>query len=86
MAFNFLTYENILKLPEDEKIISYKNKSYSDFKDWSDRHNIEVVTEYEYSDEIPKGNIIRLDVIEGTMEADRIKKIDEEVSSSSSSS
>ena len=67
MAFNFLTYENILKLPEDEKIISYKNKSYSDFKDWSDRHNIEVVTEYEYSDEIPKGNIIRLDVIEGSL-------------------
>ena len=66
ISFNFLINEKILKLPEEERLISYTNVSYNQLKDWADINDIELVMEYEYSDEIAKGNIIRLDVNEGT--------------------
>ena len=62
ISFNFLINEKILKLPEEERLISYTNVSYNQLKDWADINDIELVMEYEYSDEIAKGNIIRLDV------------------------
>jgi len=74
MIFTFMIDKKIVLLPEDEKMISYTNKSYNDFSDWASSHGIEVVIEYEYSDEVEKGNVIRLDVNEGTL-VKEIKKI-----------
>ena len=74
MGITFTIDKGILKLPEDEKILSYRNKSYSDFNDWIGKYDIEVITEYEHSDEIEKGNIIRTDINEGTL-VKEIKKI-----------
>ena len=74
ISFNFLINEKIIKLPEEERMISYNNSSFKDLKDWADSNDIELVMEYEYNDEITKGNIIRLDVNEGTF-IKEIKKI-----------
>ena len=73
-GFYFLTDKKIILLPEEEKITSYINKSYTTFSDWAKSNGIEIVTEYEYSDTIKKGNIIRTDINEGTFIKD-IKKI-----------
>lgn len=73
-SYNFMVTENILKLPEEEKIVSYINKPYTTLKDWASGNDIEIIPEYEFSDEIEKGNIIRLDVNEGTF-IKEIKKI-----------
>ena len=74
ISYNFLINQNILKLPEEKKIVSYVNKSYNTLKDWALENDIEIVQEYEFSDDIEKGNIIRLDVNEGTF-IKEIKKI-----------
>lgn len=74
IGFYFSIDKNIILLPQEEKMTSYKNKSYSSFSDWAKANGIEVITEYEYSDEIEKGNIIRTDINEGTFVKD-IKKI-----------
>ena len=74
ITFHFLIDKKVILLPEEEKMSSYKNKSYSAFSDWAKANGIEVITEYEYSDEIEKGNIIRTDINEGTFVKD-IKKI-----------
>jgi len=74
IGFYFLTDSKIILLPQEEKMISYVNESYNSFSDWAKANGIEVITEYEYSDEIAKGNIIRTDVNEGTFIKD-IKKI-----------
>lgn len=73
-TFYFLTDKGIIMLPQEEKITSYINKSYTSFSDWAKQNGIEVITEYEYSDEIEKGNIIRTSINEGTLIKD-IKKI-----------
>ena len=73
-GFYFSIDKKIILLPQEEKMTSYKNKSYSSFSDWAKANGIEVITEYEYSDEIEKGNIIRTDINEGTFVKD-IKKI-----------
>ena len=70
MAFTFLLNEKIVKLPEEEKMISYNNKSYNDLSSWAEKNNIETIIEYEYSDEIEKGNIIRTNISEGTFVKD----------------
>lgn len=74
MGFYFLTDKEIILLPQEEKMASYINKTYNSFSDWAKQNGIEVITEYEYSDEIEKGNIIRTDVNEGTF-IKNIKKI-----------
>ena len=74
ITFHFLIDKKVILLPEEEKMSSYKNKSYSAFSEWAKANGIEVITEYEYSDEIEKGNIIRTDVNEGTF-VKNIKKI-----------
>ena len=74
IGFYIAIDKNILVLPKEETMTSYKNKSYNTFIDWAKSNNIEVITEYEYSDEIEKGNIIRTDINEGTFIKD-IKKI-----------
>lgn len=74
MGFYLLTDKNIIPLPQEERMTSYKNKTYSSFSDWAKQNGIEIITEYEYSDEIEKGNIIRTDINEGTFIKD-IKKI-----------
>lgn len=74
MGFYFSIDKKIILLPQEEKMTSYKNKSYSSFSDWAKANGIEVITEYEYSDEIEKGNIIRTDINEGTF-VKNIKKI-----------
>ena len=70
MAFTFILNEKIIKLPEEEKMISYNNKSYNDLSSWAEKNNIETIIEYEYSDEIEKGNIIRTNISEGTFVKD----------------
>ena len=70
MVFTFLLNEKMIKLPEEEKMISYNNKSYNDLSSWAEKNNIETIIEYEYSDEIEKGNIIRTNISEGTFVKD----------------
>lgn len=74
MSFHILIDKEIILLPQEEKIESYVNQSYNSFSDWARSNGIEIVTEYEYSDEIEKGNIIRTDINAGTFVKD-IKKI-----------
>lgn len=74
ISFDFLINEKIITLPEEEKMISYANESYNTLKDWALEKGIELVTEYEYNDEVEKGKIIRLDVNEGTF-VKEIKKV-----------
>lgn len=78
-GFYFINDLNIITLPKEEVLLSYKNKSYLDFKEWADSKNIKVVVEYENSDTIEKGKIIRLDKNEGTLVKD-IKTINVVVS------
>lgn len=73
-GFYFLVDKKIIMLPEEEKLISYENKEYTSFSEWAKTNNIEIITEYEYSDTIKKGNIIRTDINDGTFIKD-IKKI-----------
>lgn len=73
-SFYFLTDKKVILLPEEEKITSYVDKNYTEFSDWAKRNGIEIITEYEYSDTIEKGNIIRTDINEGTF-IKEIKKI-----------
>jgi len=73
-GFYFLTDKKVILLPEDEKMLSYNGKEYAEFNDWAKKNNIEIITEYEYSDTVKKGNIIRTDINEGTFIKD-IKKI-----------
>ena len=70
ISFSILTDKKIIKLPEEEKFANYVNKDYSSLKEWCDKNNIELETNYEYSDEIEKGKIIRLDINEGTLVKD----------------
>lgn len=72
--FNFMNDIQVIKLPQDEKIISYVNLPYKTLSEWTEKNNIELVTEYEYSDSIDEGNIIRIDINEGTL-VKEIKKI-----------
>lgn len=78
-GFYFINDLNIITLPKEEVLLSYKNKSYLDFKEWADSKNIKIVVEYENSDTIEKGKIIRLDKNEGTLVKD-IKTINVVVS------
>ena len=70
MLFTFMINNKVIKLPEDEKMISYTNKPYNDLSSWAEKNNIELIVEYEHSDEVEKGNIIRLDVLEGSLVKD----------------
>ena len=72
MGFSILTEKNIIKLPEEEKFISYENKNYLELSEWCNKNNIELETNYEFSDTIAKGNIIRTNINENTF----IKQID----------
>lgn len=73
MSFNFMNDINFISLPQDEKIVSYVNTPYSKLNEWAEKNNIDLTIEYEYSDTIASGNIIRLDVNEGTKVKDITK-------------
>ena len=60
ISFELLNDLSIINLPKDEAMISYENESYKTLSEWADKNDIELITEYEYNDEIEKGNIIRL--------------------------
>lgn len=60
MGFNFLNSLSIINLPKDETMISYENESYKTLSEFAEKNDIDLVIEYEYSDTIEKGNIIRL--------------------------
>ena len=70
MSFTFMVNNKVIKLPEDEKMISYTNKPYNELSMWAEKNNIELIVEYEHSDDIEKGNIIRLDILEGSLVKD----------------
>jgi len=77
--FSFANNMGMIKLKEEETMLSYVNLPYKDLNDWTKKNNIELVVEYENSDTIEKGNIIRLDVMEG-MKVKDITKITATVS------
>lgn len=66
MAFELLNNLNIIKLPQEEKIMSYTNESYATLNEWAEKKGITLVTTYEYDDNIDKGNVISIDIKEGT--------------------
>lgn len=72
--FNFMNDINVIILPQEEKMISYVNLPYKTLSEWTEKNKIQLITEYEYSDTIDEGNIIRIDISEGTP-VKEIKKI-----------
>lgn len=74
MLFNLASTSKIIKLPEEEKLLSYTNTPYHTFSKWAKENNINLIPEYEYNDSIEEGNIIRLNVNEGALIKD-IKEI-----------
>jgi beta-lactam-binding protein with PASTA domain len=70
MGFELLNNLNIIKLPQEEKIVSYTNESYKTLNEWAEKKGITLVTTYEYNDEIEKGNVISIDAKEGTLVKD----------------
>lgn len=74
ITFNFMNDINLIKLPQDEKMISYVNKSYKTLNEWAEKNHIKLNIKYETNEEIEEGNIIRLDISEGTLVKD-IKEI-----------
>lgn len=74
LSFYLVTDINLVSLPKDEVITSYYNKDLKELKDFADKNNINLVIEYEYSDEIETGKIIRIDT-EGISYVKDIKQI-----------
>ena len=74
LSFYLVTDINLVSLPKEEVIASYYNKDLKELKDFADKNNINLVIEYEYSDEIETGKIIRID-IEGRIHVKDIKQI-----------
>lgn len=74
LSFYLVTDINLVSLPKEEVITSYYNKDLKELKDFADKNNIDLVIEYEYSDEIETGKIIRIDT-EGIRYVKDIKQI-----------
>lgn len=74
LSFYLVTDINLVSLPKEEVIASYYNKDLKELKDFADKNNINLVIEYEYSDEIETGKIIRIDT-EGIIYVKDIKQI-----------
>lgn len=74
LSFYLVTDINLVSLPKEEVITSYYNKDLKELKDFADKNNINLVIEYEYSDEIETGKIIRIDT-EGISYVKDIKQI-----------
>ena len=74
LSFYLVTDINLVSLPKEEVIASYYNKDLKELKDFADKNNINLVIEYEYSDEIETGKIIRIDT-EGIIYVNDIKQI-----------
>lgn len=74
LSFYLVTDINLVSLPKEEVITSYYNKDLKELKDFADKNNINLVIEYEYSDEIESGKIIRIDT-EGISYVKDIKQI-----------
>ena len=74
LSFCLVTDINLVSLPKEEVIASYYNKDLKELKDFADKNNINLVIEYEYSDEVETGKIIRIDT-EGIIYVKDIKQI-----------
>lgn len=74
LSFYLVTDINLVSLPKEEVITSYYNKDLKELKDFADKNNINLVIEYEYSDEVETGKIIRIDT-EGIIYVKDIKQI-----------
>ena len=74
LSFYLVTDINLVSLPKEEVIASYYNKDLKELKDFADKNNINLVIEYEYSDEVETGKIIRIDT-EGISYVKDIKQI-----------
>jgi len=70
MGFELLNSLNIIRLPQEDKIVSYTNESYQTLNEWAEKNDITLVATYEYNDEIEKGNVISIDAKEGTLVKD----------------
>ena len=79
MTFNILYLFNIIKLPTQNYIKDYTNKSLTQALTWAEKKNIDHEETFEYSDKTPKYNIISQDIKPKTL-TKNIKKINFSVS------
>ncbi len=72
-SFQLLTNMNILKLPMQETVKDFTNKSSVEVSKWATKNNISLNQEFEYSDSVDEYYVISQDVQAGTL----VKKVDE---------
>ncbi len=73
VALNILISKDVVNLPTLATIDDFTNTSIADVMKWASANNIDIKTEYEYSDNIDEGNVIVQDVKAGSV----LKLIDE---------
>jgi beta-lactam-binding protein with PASTA domain len=73
IALNILVNKDMIKLPTLKVIDDFTNTTIADVMKWASANNIDVKTEYEYSDNVEEGNVIVQDVEAGSV----LKLIDE---------
>jgi len=73
VALNILVSKNVVNLPTLATLDDFTNTSIADVMKWASANNIDIKTEYEYSDNIDEGNVIVQDVEAGSV----LKLIDE---------
>ncbi len=66
-AFNIGTNINIIKLPTLASLSDYTNVSIANVVTWANENNVKIIKEYEYSDNIPEGNIISQSINRNTV-------------------
>lgn len=71
---NILILTNVINLPKDEYVPNFYNQSILKVNEWKKENNIEVIENYEYSDNILKDYVISQSIMPPTLTKD-IKKI-----------
>lgn len=73
IALNILISKDLVHLPTLKVLDDFTNTSIADVMKWASANNIDIKTEYEYSDNVDEGNVIVQDVEAGSV----LKLIDE---------
>ena len=68
--FNALNTLGVIKLPVEEFVPNFYNKSINEVYTWKDKNNIKIAINYEYSDKIAKDNVISQDLYYPTLTKD----------------
>ena len=79
MTFNALCLTNIIKLPTQNAVPTFTNKTLTEGLKWAEKNNIKANQTFEFSDKIKKYNIISQDIKPGVL-TKKIKDINFEVS------